>query len=147
MRTGWAVTCGLLVSMMVGLTGCASTGEVASDAKDATNDAVNTVEETRTTSLHGKWRSSSGEERPASITVEQHALTAKLIVALDGHVCLAESIVEAKVTIEGVKTTADVAGMHLELEGEPGLEEVIGNFEAIKDGPCPGQGGWLAVTR
>jgi hypothetical protein len=132
---------------LAGLTGCSSASDVASDAKGATNDGVETINETRTTSLHGKWRSSSGEERPASITVEQRALTAKLVVTLDGHVCLAESVVEAKVTIDGVKTTADVAGMHLELEGEPGLEEVIGNFEAIEDGPCPGQGGWLSVTR
>ena len=126
--------------VLFALAGCSAGTEAAGDAVDA-------VEETRTTSLHGTWRTTDGEERPASITVEQRALTAKLIVALDGHVCLANNVVEAKVTTNGIETTADVAGMHLELEGEPGLEEVIGNFEAIKDGPCPGQGGWLNVTR
>ena len=44
-------------------------------------------------------------------TVEQRALSARMILTLDGHVCLSESVIEAKVSIpEGVKTTADVAG-------------------------------------
>jgi hypothetical protein len=130
--------CFLLVGLL-GVTGCG--------AADAAGDAVDAVEETRTMSLHGTWRSESGVVRPASITVEQRALSAKLTVILDGHVCLAESTVEAKLTLNGVETTADVAGMHLEMEGSPGLDEIIGNFAAIKDGPCPGQGGWVSVFR
>lgn len=126
--------------VLLALTGCSA-------ATDAASDAVDVVEETRTTSLHGMWRSESGVERPASITIEQRALTAKLTVVLEGHVCLAESTLEVKLTIEGVKTKADVAGMHLEIDGEPGLEEIFGNFEAIKDGPCPGQGGWAVFNR
>lgn len=110
-------------------------------------DTLDAVEETRTTTLHGKWTSQTGEERPASVTVEQRALSAKLIVALDGHACLAESVIEAKVGIDGVKTTADVAGMHLELDGSPGLDDLLGNFDAIAGGPCPGQGGSMAVYR
>ena len=101
----------------------------------------------RTASLHGTWRSESGVERPASVIVEQHKLSAKLIVALEGNVCLAESVVEAELTTDGVKTTADIGGMHLEVEGEPGLESIIGNFKALEDGPCEGHGGSLTVFR
>jgi hypothetical protein len=66
---------------------------------------------------------------------------------LEGHECLAESTVETKVTLDGVATTADVGGMHLELEGQPGLDEIVGNFAALKEGPCAGQGGWRTVFR
>ena len=126
----------LACSLLLALTGCG-----------AASDAVDEIDETHTASLHGKWRSESGVERPATITIHQRALTAKLTVALEGHVCLAESTLETKVTIEGVKTTADVGGMHLELEGEPGLEEIVGNFAALEEGPCAGQGGWVYVFR
>ena len=134
----WSVA--FLMLALTTVTGCGA-------AADATSDVVDAVDETHTTSLHGTWSSESGAVRPASITIEQRALTAKLTVILDGHVCLAESTVEVKLTISGVKSKADVAGMHLELDGEPGLEEIFGNFEAIKDGPCPGQGGWVSVFR
>lgn len=113
----------------------------------AASDAVDAVDEPRTASLHGTWQSESGVQRPARITVEQRALSARLIVALDGHVCLAESTLEVEVSFDGVKTVADVGGMHLEIEGEPGLEELVGNFAALEDGPCRGQGGWLTVFR
>lgn len=111
------------------------------------SDAVDVVEDTRTTSLHGTWRSGSGVSRPATITLEQRALSAKLVVALEGHACLAESTVEAKVTFDGVETTGEVGGMHLELHGKPGLDDIVGNFAAIEGGPCPGQGGWFTVFR
>lgn len=135
-KLGLAAFLGVVASV----TACGSASEAATDTVDA-------VDETRTTSLHGTWTAAGGETRPATVTVEQSALSARLIVALDGHVCLAESVVEAKVTMDGVKTTADVAGMHLELDGSPGLEEVLGNFDAIEGGPCPGQGGWMSVRR
>lgn len=122
--------------LLLGLTACGAAG-----------DAVDTIEEPKTAALHGTWTSDAGEARPASITIEQRSLSAKLTVVLEGHVCLAESTVETKVTLDGVKTTADVAGMRLELDGSPGLEEILGNFEALEEGPCPGQGGWLSVYR
>jgi hypothetical protein len=132
-----------LLAALLGLlmVGCGSASEAASDTVDA-------VGETRTTSLAGSWTSTSGEQRPATLTVEQNALSAKMILTLDGHVCLSESVIEAKVSItEGVKTTADVAGMHLEIEGKPDFEDVVGNFEAIAGGPCPGQGGWMQFEK
>lgn len=113
----------------------------------AASDAVDVVEDTHSVSLHGTWRSESGAQRPATITIEQHALSAKLTVALEGHSCLAESTLQAKLTLDGVDTTADVGGMHLELEGKPGLDTIIGNFAALEGGPCAGQGGWLMVFR
>lgn len=117
-------------------------------ASDAATDTVDAVEETRTTSMAGTWTAEDGEKRPAQLTLEQRALSVKMILTLEGHVCLQESIVEAKVSLsDGVDTTADVAGMHLEIEGEPDLEDIIGNFEAIAGGPCPGQGGWMQFTR
>lgn len=123
------------------MVGCSSASEAATDTVDA-------VEETRTTSLAGTWTAIDGEKRPALLVVEQRALSAKMILTLDGHVCLSESIIEAKVSIpDGLKTTADVAGMHLEIEGSPDFEDVIGNFEAIAGGPCPGQGGWMQLTK
>lgn len=126
----------VLACLLFALSGCS-----------AASDVVDEVDEPRTASLHGTWRSESGVERPASIQIEQRALTAKLTVTLEGHVCLAESTLEAELSFGGVKTTADVGGMHLELDGEPGLEEIVGNFAAVKDGPCAGQGGWLTVFR
>jgi hypothetical protein len=138
MTTTKALLAALLGLVMVG---CGSASEAATDTVDA-------VEETRTTSLAGTWTSTSGEQRPAMLTVEQRALSAKMILTLDGHVCLSESVIEAKVSIpDGVKTEADVAGMHLEIEGKPDFEDVIGNFEAIAGGPCPGQGGWMQLTK
>src|SRR5688500_4230671 len=136
------MTKGLLAAFLgFAMAGCGSASEAATDTVDA-------VEETRSETLHGSWTSHDGEKRPATLTVEQRALSARLILTLDGHVCLSESIIEAKVSIpEGVKTTADVAGMHLEIEGEPDFEDVIGNFEAIAGGPCPGQGGWMQFTK
>jgi hypothetical protein len=121
--------------------GCGSASEAATDTVDA-------VEETRTETLHGSWTSDSGEKRPATLIVEQRALSAKMILTLDGHICLSESVIEAKVSIpDGVSTTADVAGMHLEIEGKPDFDDVIGNFEAIAGGPCPGQGGWMQFAK
>ena len=32
-------------------------------------------------------------------------------------------------------------------DGQPDLEEIIGNFESVANGPCNGQGGWLKVLR
>ena len=125
--------------LLVGLTALTACG--------AATDAVDEVGETRTASLHGTWRSEAGVERPAQVTVEQRALSAKLVVALEGHECLAESIVEAELTTDGVETMADVGGMHLEVEGEPGLDTLIANFDAIEGGPCRGQGGWFRVFR
>lgn len=123
------------------MVGCGAASEAATDTVDA-------VEETRTTSLAGTWTSTDGEKRPALLVVEQRALSAKMILTLDGHICLSESIIEAKVSIpDGVSTTADVAGMHLEIEGKPDFEDVIGNFEAIAGGPCPGQGGWMQFAK
>lgn len=131
---------------MVGLLGLAMVG--CGTASEAATDTVDAVEETRTTSMAGTWTSSDGEKRPAKLTLEQRALSVKMILTLEGHVCLAESVVEAKFSLsDGVDTTADVAGMHLEIEGEPDLEDIIGNFEAIAGGPCPGQGGWMQFTR
>ena len=133
-------------SSLVGLLALVTVG--CGSASEAATDTVDAVEETRTTTLAGSWTSTTGEKRPATLTVEQRALSAKMILTLDGHVCLAESVIEAKVSIpDGVKTTADVAGMHLEIEGKPDFEDVIGNFEAIAGGPCPGQGGWMQLTR
>ncbi|CAN5923563.1 hypothetical protein BH11MYX4_BH11MYX4_27400 [soil metagenome] len=111
------------------------------------SDALDVVEDTRSTALHGTWRSESGVTRPATVTLEQRALSAKLIVSLEGHQCLAESTVEAKVTLDGVETTGEVGGMHLELHGKPGLDDIVGNFAAIEGRPCPGQGGWITVFR
>lgn len=117
-------------------------------ASEAATDTVDAVEETRTTTLAGSWTSTTGERRPAALTVEQRALSVKLILTLDGHICLAESVIEAEISIpDGVRTTADVAGMHLEIEGKPDLDDVIGNFEAIAGGPCPGQGGWMQFQK
>jgi hypothetical protein len=133
-------------TFLVGLLGFAMVG--CGSASEAATDTVDAVGETRTETLQGSWTSTSGEKRPATLVVEQQALSAKLILTLDGHVCLSESVIEAKVSItDGVKTTADVAGMHLEIEGKPDLEDVIGNFEAIAGGPCPGQGGWMQFTK
>jgi hypothetical protein len=129
-------------ALLFGIVGLAMVG--CGTASEAATDAVDAVDETRTTSLAGSWTSDSGERRPATLIVEQRALSAKMILTLDGHICLSESVIEAQVTIpEGVKTTADVAGMRLEIEGKPDFEDVVGNFEAIAGGPCPGQGGWM----
>ncbi len=122
-------------------------GAVALTGCGAASDAVDELDEPHTGSLHGTWKSESGVERPATITIHQRALTVKLTVSLEGHVCLAQSTLETEVTFDGVKTVADVGGMHLELEGKPGLEEIVGNFAALKDGPCAGQGGWVSVFR
>jgi hypothetical protein len=113
----------------------------------AASDAIDVVDEPHTATLHGTWTSETGLERPAKIEIVQSALSAKLIVALEGHACLAESTLEAKVSLDGVKTTADVGGMHLALDGEPGLAEILGNFENLANGPCAGQGGSLRVLR
>lgn len=37
--------------------------------------------------------------------------------------------------------------MHLSRMGSRDLEEIIGNFESVANGPCNGQGGWLKVLR
>lgn len=131
---------------LVGLLGLALVG--CGTASEAATDTVDAVEETRTETLHGSWTSTEGEKRPATLVLEQRALSAKMILTLEGHVCLSESVIEAKLSLtEGVDTTADVAGMHLEIEGEPDLEDIVGNFEAIAGGPCPGQGGWMQFTK
>jgi hypothetical protein len=132
----------MLLSVVVG---CSS----ASDAVSDTADTVTEVDKVNEVTLRGTWRprSESGSARPATVTVQQRALSVKLIVALEGHACLAQNVIETKMTTDGLVTTADVGGMHLTVDGDPGLEEIIGNFEALRDGPCRDHGGWLSVTR
>lgn len=135
-----------LVAVVVGsfaIGGCAATDA----ASDGVSEDADVALDTHTTSLHGTWTDDHGTARPASVDIEQSALSARLVVKLDGHVCLAESVVEAKVTTDGVKTDADVAGMHLVIDGKPDLDTLKANFGAIAGGPCPGQGGWMAVHR
>ncbi len=117
-----------------GLAGCGA----ASDTIDGVTDA-------KTASLHGTWRSEDGVEHPASLELVQRDLSVTLIMKLDGHSCLATSELEAKLTFEGLETTADVAGMHLVLSGGSKLDQIVGNFEAIEKGPC--QRGWVSVVR
>jgi hypothetical protein len=126
----------IVLAGLLALTGCG-----------AASDAVDEVSETHTATLHGTWKSESGETRPASLRIEQRAVSAKLVLSLEGHACLAESTIEAELAFGGVETKADVGGMHLELDGDPGLEAIVGNFAALKDGPCAGQGGWVSVFR
>lgn len=117
-------------------------------ASDAATDTVDAVDETHTTSMAGTWTSNEGEKRPAHLVLEQRSLSVKIVLQLEGHVCLSESVIEAKFSLsDGVDTTADIAGMHLRIEGEPDLDDLIGNFEAIEGGPCPGQGGWMQFKR
>ena len=37
---------------------------------------------------------------------------------------------------DGVETKGDIAGMHLELSGGVSLDELIGDFDALSEGPC-----------
>jgi len=125
------------------LTACGAAEDGANEAAQKLDD----VDTTRTTSMHGTWKDDSGVSRPASFTLEQHALSAKLVVSLEGHACLAESTVEVDVSTDGISTDANVAGMHLVIEGTPDLDDVRANFEPLKDGPCPNQGGWASLTK
>jgi len=78
---------------LVGVLGFAMVG--CGTASDAASDTVDTVSETRTTTLAGSWTSTSGEKRPATLVVEQHALSAKMIPTPECHVCPTESVIEA----------------------------------------------------
>ena len=70
-----------------------------------------------------------------------------MTVELEGHRCLARSVVKGKVTIDGVDATADVAGMTFHLNSTPTLEEIKGNFEALENGPCFGERGAFFAAR
>jgi hypothetical protein len=113
----------------------------------AASDAASAATESKTTTLHGTWRNSEGEPRPASVVFEQEALAVRATIVMQGHRCMERSVVEAKLTTSGVEATATVGKMVLHLSGDPDLSEVVGNFEAAVDGPCAGDHGWLAVAR
>ena len=126
----------LVVLGLLTLVGCGAAG-----------DAVDTVGDTHTTSLHGVWRGSDEVDRPASVAVTHRALSAEVELVLEGHPCVPRSTLEAKVTTSGVEGHAQIGGMSLELSGDPGLSEMIGNFKALSDGPCPQQGDLLVLFR
>lgn len=111
----------------------------------AAADAADTITEPKTATLRGTWRDEHGTNRPATIHVEQRALAAEITVTLEGHSCLAHSTLKSELTFEGVETNADIAGMRLKLQGSPGLDDMLGNFEELSDGPC--EKGWLNVFR
>lgn len=111
----------------------------------AASDTVDEITDAKTATLHGSWRSEDGASHPASLELVQRDLSVTLTMKLDGHSCLAKSELEAKLTFDGIETTADVAGMHLVLSGGSKLDQIVGNFEAIEQGPC--QRGWVSVVR
>ena len=119
----------------------------ATVAFGAADDAVDVVEETRSTSLHGTWRSDDGTAHPASLTVVQRTASAHVELVLDGHECFPRSTFDARITLEGFEARSVVGGMSLVLTGDPGLEEILGNFEALREGPCPDKRGTLAFMR
>ncbi len=130
---------GLLVIMGLSLSGLVGCG--------AASDAVDVAAESKTATLHGTWRTSDAEARPASIVLEQEAITVRATIVMQGHRCLERSVLEAKLTTDGLEGTATVGKMVLHISGDPDLSEVVGNFEAALDGPCAGERGWLTVGR
>lgn len=121
----------------LGLAGCGAAEDVVDEASDS-----------HTVALRGYWRAADGQDRPATFSLTQRALTATVVVELEGHECLARSQIDAKYDpLDGFEARAQVGGMTLNLSGEPGIEEIVGNFDALADGPCKGKGGTLALFR
>lgn len=94
--------------------------------------------------LHGTWKSEDGIEHPASIEASEQGLEVSLTIRLEGHSCLSESKLTAKLSTDGFDTSSDVAGMHLDLTGHD-LDALTGDFEALEAGPC--EKGWVSVFR
>jgi hypothetical protein len=113
----------------------------------AAGDAVDTVGDSKTATFHGTWKGDDGTEGPAKLVLESHALTASATITLEGHRCADRLFVEGKMSLDGFETKADVGAMHLRLGSNPSITEVLGDFEAFADGPCPGQRGSLATFR
>lgn len=123
------------VFLAVALVGCS-----------AADDAIDTAAAPKVTTLAGTWRTDGvAEERPAHVTVEQRGLSARLSLVLEGHPCAERSVLEAEISTEGLTTSADVAGMHFQVTGEPGLAEILGNFRALQGGPCRDQAGRFSL--
>lgn len=105
----------------------------------AADDAIDTATDTHTATMRGAWRGTDGVERPARLVLTQDALSASITLELDHHPCVPRSVIGAKLTTSGLEGTAQIGGMHIKVTGDPDLEEIIGNFEAISNGPCPDQ--------
>jgi hypothetical protein len=123
----------LSVPIAVGsLTGCSA----AADEAESTIDDAN---------IHGTWTGTwTGEGTktgPATLTLEQKGLTVRGTLELKNNQCISIAQVVGRVDDDGFSGEVTLGAMTVHFSGDADLEEILGVYEALATGPCPGERG------
>lgn len=116
-----------------------STAAGCSAAEDAATDSLDSIHNEKT--LNGTWRGSDGSKGPATVTLEQRGLNVSATLVLTGHRCVERMELAGGLDKDGFSGTADVGAVHLEFSGKADFSELLADYEALADGPCPGDKG------
>lgn len=117
---------------MIAATGCSAATDEASDALDQAQ-------------VHGRWTGSwTGEGTrtgPATLTLEQKGLKVRGTLTLANNECLSVVSVEGKLDDDGFSGDVTAGAISVHVTGSASLDEILGVYEALETGPCPGQRG------
>jgi hypothetical protein len=113
------------------MTGCG----IADKAETAVEDA----------NIHGTWTGTwTGEGTktgPAKLTLEQKGLSVRGTLELENNQCVSIAEVTGRVDDDGFSGEVTLGAMTVHFSGDVDLEEILGVYEALATGPCPGERG------
>jgi hypothetical protein len=121
------------------LLACALASAGCSAAEDAATDSLDTIHNSKT--LNGTWKGNDGSTGPATAVFEQRGLNVSATLVLTGHRCVDRMQLAAGLDSDGFSGKADIGAMHVTYSGKADLSELLADFEALSDGPCPGEKG------
>jgi hypothetical protein len=122
----------LSLPVAVASTGCGSATDEVSSAIDDVN-------------IHGTWTGTwTGEGTntgPATLTLEQKGLTVRGTLELKHNQCISVASVVGRIDDDGFSGEVTAGAMSVHFSGDVDLEEILGVYDALSTGPCPGERG------